>query len=232
MAADLSTVTQRTTEILNACAAGTFSSTIASGNLDRNASAISQAVREAALTICRSIVSNPFNVHRNSFISTSAASLTHQGELPDMAGEGDLIQIQPYTGADWITGVKRDIQVIESYRSNPSNLYDSVAHNASGSRLSGYYAISNGRVYFTGYAARGYFPTFDRTTATSLIPDAAEGCWTALSVALTVKEGDNMADIAQYYMNFGMQELAAIGSNSQSQPLPSPDQARKNRGNV
>ena len=230
MSADATIIAKRVIEILNVAAPGTFSTTIASTNLDRNVDAITEAVREGAMLIARAIVSNPSHPHRNLFVSGSSTTLTHQGELPDMAGEMDLVEIQPYSAASWITGTPRTVQQIESFRANTNSLYDSVAHNASTSRNSGYYAIKNGRFYFTGEAARGYFPTISRSTVTSILPDEYESTWTALSVGLCVKEGDNLLPIAQFYFSHGQQDLLAIQNNSIVQMLPTVERARQARG--
>lgn len=231
MAADQTTVLRRITEILNVCAAGTFSETVAAINLDRNATAISEAAREGAMMIARAIVSNPAHVHRNAFVSGTATTLTHQGELPDMAGEMDLVQIQPYNGAGWQTAIPRDVQQIESFRLNPSSIYDTIAHDTTGSRLGGYYAIANGRFYFTGYAARGYFPVIARDTVTGLIPDEYEDVWVKISTGLTLKEGDNMGDIASFYMNLGQQDLFAITNMGVVKAMPAVPKAQAVRGN-
>ena len=232
MAADETTVLKRVTEALNVCAPGTFSVTVASTNLDRNATAISECVREGAMLIGRAILANPAHVHRNLLVASSATTLTHQGELPDMSAELDLVQIQRYSGADWQTGVLRDAQIIESYRANPSSIYDSIAHNLTGSRLGGYYATANGRFYFTGFAARGYFPLISRTTITSLIPDEYETAWFMVAIGLALKEGDNLMPIAEYYMQAGMQDLAAISTMGVLSPMPPPETAQKVRGNI
>lgn len=220
MAADLTTVTSRTTEILNVVAPGTYSSTVASTNLDRNSTAISEAVREAALEIARVICSNPRHPHRGVFVSGTPIALTHGGEVPDMSGEGDAIQIQRYSGASFTIGTPRNAQQIESYRLNPSGLYGSLAHDTQNSPLSGYYAIQNGRIYFTGNAAQIYTPVINRTTVTGLIPDECEGVWVALSVFLCMKEGDNLQPVAQAYAAFAQNALAQIANLGDVPVLP------------
>lgn len=235
MAASFLTVQKRVTDILNAQSAGTWSTTIASTSLDRNANAITEAVTEAAMLIAKAILSNPKHVHRGTFISSSAQTLTHQGELPDMAGEMDLVEIQPYENASWETGSPRDAQQIEDYRATvtgfTNNMYDSIPHNQQGSRLSGFYAISNGRFYFTGYAARGYFPQIDRNTVTSQIPDEYQAAWLSLSIPLLIKEGDNLMDVAQHYLAFGQQELISIANMNNLAPLPEYLSSKRSRGN-
>lgn len=232
MAAKEIIVLKRVFEILNASAAGQFTDTVDSNNYQRVKEDLEEATREGAMLIARAILSNPSHVHRNLFISSTATALTHGGELPDMAGENDLIEIKPHSAGSFAVGQRRDVQEIQSYRDNPSSIYDSVAHNASGSRLSGYYAFYNGRFYFTGDSAQGYFPSISRTNVMTSIPDEYESTWVALSVGLTPKEGDNVFPIAQYYMNHGERDLVAIASQGIIQPLPTVSRAQKDRGNA
>lgn len=232
MAASESTVKQRITEVLNACAPGTFSSTIDTNNKDRVADAITEAVREGALMIGAAILANPKHIHRNLYIG-SATALTHGDELPDMAGEGDLIEIEKYSGAGYTVGTPKDVQKIESYRTNPNNLYSTMSHTTSGSPLSGFYAVAKGRVYFTGYACQGFFPALSRSTAASLVPDEYEGVWVAIGVELSMKEGDNLLPVAQHYSRFGSGQLPNIERMSNLADIPSPQQAaRALRGNA
>lgn len=218
MAASYETVLTRITDVVNIQTPGTWSSTVASTNLDRNAQAITEAVREAAMMIARAILANPTHVHRNLFVSGTPTSLTHGSELPDMAGESDLIEIQPYSGASWFTGVPKTPQQIDSFRDNPSNLYGTT-HTTQGSPLAGYYAIDNGRVKFTGYAARIYVPAIDRTTVTGLIPDEYEPTWVKLGAGLCLKEGDNLLPIGSTYYNWGLQDLGLITEMSVVPPM-------------
>ena len=232
MAADLTTVTNRVSEALNVVAAGTFSSTVASTNLDRNASAISEYVREGALDIAMAICSNPRHPHRNAFISSTPTALTHGGELPDMAGEGDLIEIQPYAAASYIIGTPRSAQEIDDFRTNYNSVYGSLSHTTQGSPLGGYYNISNGRIRFTGNAAQMYLPLIGRTTVTGLIPDEYEGLWFARSMHYALKEGDNMFPISTYYGQWSDRALAACASYSVVPPAPPIERALNARGDV
>lgn len=232
MAADETTVKQRITEALNVVSPGTFSTMVDSNYKDRVAAAITEYSREGAMMIARAIVSNARHTHRNLFISGTPTALTHQGELPDMAGEMDLIEIELYSGGAYTTGTPASVQQIESYRLNPSNLYGSLAHTTQNSPLSGYYNIKNGRIYFTGNAARGYFPSIVRTTVTTLIPDEYEGSWFLLGMGFALKEGDNLLPIAQYYMELGMRDLQAIASMSIIQPVPPMPRAIAARGDA
>lgn len=230
MAADFTIVKNRITEILNACDPGAFSSTINTNYKHRNATAISEAAIEGALSIARAICSNPNHVHRGLFVGASPTALTHGGELPDMAGEGDLVEIQPVSAGSYIVGTPRTAQEIDSYRSNVSSLYSSVGHTTANSPLTAYYNISQGRIRFTGNAAQMYHPVISRSTVTGLIPDEYEGTWIALGVGLSVKEGDHLFSVAQYYLQFGMQELDAIASMGTVAPIPPPERAVAARG--
>lgn len=231
MAASVLTVRKRVTEILNACAAGTYSEAVDTNYYDRNSLAIAQAVKEAAMQIAVAILTNPQHVYRGLFVSSTPTAFTHGQELPDMAGEMDLVEIQPYSGGPWITAVTRDIQQIEAYRANKNDVYSTLDHTVEDSPLSGYYALSNNKIYFTGHACRGYFPVINAATVTSVIPDEYEGTWVALAIAKTVKEGDNLLPIAQYYYQLGISDLQFINAIATPQAQPSIDQARAIRGN-
>lgn len=210
MPASFDTVKARVTDVLNLQVPGTFSATIASTNLDRNDQAITEACREGAMMIAKAILANPNHIHRNLFVSATPTTLTHAGELPDMAGDGDLIQIQKYDGGDWETGVPRAVQQIDSFRANPSTLYAALAHTVQNSPLAGYYAIDNGRIKFTGFAARMFHPAITRATVTDVIPDEYEDVWVATGVMLSLKEGDNMQPVAGHYTGLAMAGLQGI----------------------
>jgi hypothetical protein len=214
MAASEATVKERVTDILNIQSPGSWSSTVASTNLDRNSLAVAEAVREAAMMIAKAIVANPSHVHRNVFVSGTPTSLTHGSELPDMSGESDIIEIQPYTDAEWITGVPKSPQQIDSFRANSNNFYSSLLHNAEDSPLGGFYAIDNGRIKFTGENARIYIPVIDRDTVGDVIPDEYEDTWVSCAVPLCLKEGDNLQGIAGMYAQMGSAGLQAITTMS------------------
>jgi hypothetical protein len=224
MAADYTTVKKRITETLRACIDGTFVTVIDPANFTRNADAIVEAAREGAMLVAKAIVANANHVHRGLFMSASPTSLTHGAELPDMAGEACLIEIKPYSAGSFKTGILKPVSTIDAFRENVSSVYDAIAHDTSGSTLGGYYAVANGRVYFTGYAAQAYFPTIDRSTVTGLIPDEYEGVWTALGIGMAAKKDTGTEAIASYYMNYGLSELEAIKQMSITRPMPTPEQ--------
>lgn len=232
MATDVTTVQSRVGDILNQLVPGTFAPDFDPNNFDRNQEAVAEAVRESALLIARAILSNPEHVHRNLFVSSTPVTLTNESELPDLAANISLIEIQGYSGGTWLTGTPLTIQQIESYRNDTLKLYDPIAHNANGSRLGGYYAISNGRFYFSGFAARAYLPLIDGTTVQTLIPDEYQSAWVALSVSLCMKEGDNLMPEAEFYQAIGQRDLVNIANMSIMEPMPTPEKAKQVRGNV
>jgi hypothetical protein len=230
MAADLTTIGKRVTEALNVCTRATFSATVDSANLDRVSTAIDEYIREGALDIAAAICANPRHPHRNLYISGTPTSLTHGGELPDLAGEGDIVEIQRYSGGSFTPGTPRAAQQIDAYRLNPSSLLSSLSHTTQNSPLAGYYNISNGRVRFTGFAAQMYIPVISRSTVTGLIPDEAEGLWFGRSMHYALKEGDNMAPISMYYGQWSDRALAALSANSIIPPAPPIERALRARG--
>lgn len=233
MAASELTVRRRVTEILNACAPGTYSEAVDTNYFDRNSQAIRQAVKEAAILIARAIVINPNHVHRNLFVDASQP-LSYGGELPDMSAEPDVIEIKPHnsTPEKWIVGVPRDVQQIQSFVNDAHDLYSTDAYNTEDSPLGGYYAIQNGRIYFTGEAARIYAPKINNQTVITLVPDEYEPTWVSLAVGLTVKEGDNLFPIAQYYYQLGASDLAMISNMAAVQPVPDAEAAKQARGDT
>ena len=230
MAADVTTVTKRATGIVDACIERTFTTRVDTRK-NWNADIITQAVREAALMIGQAICANPGHVHRNLYISGTPTALTHGSELPDMAGESDLIEIQPYTGASYITGTPRTAQQIDDYRANINSSYGAIAHNASGSPLTGFYNVNNGRVKFTGNAAQIYIPVISRSTITSLIPDEYEGCWVSLSAGLCSKIGADHPILSQHY-SWGISQLPAISNMSVVEKVPPIQRASNARSDV
>jgi hypothetical protein len=220
VAASETVVKERLTDLLNVQAAGTWSTTVASTNLDRHATGIAEAAREAALDIARVIVSNPKHYHRNLFISGTPTSLTHQAELPDYGCEYDPIEIENYTSAGYRRGIPVDDPfLVEEYRANPTNIYDAIAHDASGSKIGGFYAVQNNRIYFSGLNCRGYFPVISRTGVLTIIPDEYEGPWYYIAAGILLKEGDNLQPIAQHYMELGQSALQAIAREGLMPPL-------------
>jgi hypothetical protein len=86
------------------------------------------------------------------------------------------------------------------WRANTNNVFDTIAHNANGSSLSGYYNITGETITFTGFAAQvnscSYVP--DYATPALQIDDQFEGTLVAGSVIRLNKIGVPQELIATY----------------------------------
>lgn len=217
MAADFTRIKKRVTEILNACDAGSYSATLSTRNKTRNATAIEDACYEAGLKVMMVLASFP-NEFRQDFVD--AVSISHQDELPAHLGKPAYVEIQRYSGASWTTGDQKDKHKIESYRLNRLKVYDDKDHDVQDSSLSGYYDISDGKFYFTGYAARIGLATASRSDVTSKIPDFFENTVIKLAVgnALKAGEGAILFNIAQMYSQQGENDLTMFQQGSRSFP--------------
>lgn len=187
-------------------------STYATEELDR-------AIQSAVTTIMQAICETEGHPLRGLF--TTAGALTHGSQIPVHYGPIGVPRITPYSGATYtITGKRKSIEEIASYRANPNNYYSEVAHNASSggnhSKLAGFYAIDGQTVYFTGFSAVSDIANFVEADYT-LLPDSRYPVAIDLSIAKLKKDGD-ISDIFEYYMQMGMAELKWIKDGQLSQP--------------
>lgn len=217
MSADFTRIKKRVTEILNACDAGAYSATLSTRNKTRNATAIEDACYEAGLKVIQTIASFD-NEFRPAFVST--VNVTHGDLLPAHLGKPVYVEIQKYSGAGWATADQKDYHKIESYRNNTAKIYDAIDHNVQNSSLSGYYDISENRIYFTGYAARVGLATATRADVATEIPDFFENTVIKLAVgnALKAGEGAILLNIAQIYTSQAENDLMAFQNGSRSFP--------------
>lgn len=193
MAANETRVVARVTEILNLCEPRTFSPTISPRIKTRNAEAISTFVTEAGLMLLKTIAETPGNEYRVGLVNQ--VTLTNGQMLPEHQGTPVYVEIQPYPSADYIQGMRRDYRKIESYRLNPSNVYDSKNHNVAGSTLSGFYDIWEKKFFFTGNAARVGLAQVVRADVTTKIPEVFENTWIKLSIGQAAKSGSGAYDL-------------------------------------
>lgn len=193
MAVDLTVVQKRATAILgaatqNADGSATYVTTVADDR--RHATDIADSATEAVLMIIQAICETPGDGNRAEFM-TDSASIPHRGEIPAHYGPIGIPKIQRYAGQDFIAGHQRSAEDIESMRENVQSLYDSVAHNAAGSSLGGYFDVRDNLLFYTGLDAKVPIATFVRADAATKCPDAHEGLAVALTVMLQLKEGDS-----------------------------------------
>lgn len=191
---DLATIRGRVIQALNAGQAGVWTTTLATvpaANADdrRSDTELDKAILAADATVCSAICESATNGYRALFMSEVV--VTHLQELDEAIGPIGRPLIQPYSGADFIRGVPRSADDIDSYRANVNSLYDSVAHNITGSSLAGYYDFDPiSRVFsFTGFAAKVALAIFTKTGACQA-PVAYENTVFGISLLSLPKEGD------------------------------------------
>lgn len=207
---DLDTIRGRVIQALNAGQASTWTTTLgtvpaAEADDRRNDTEIDKAILAADARVCSAICESASNGYRPLFMSE--VTVTHGTEVAEGIGPIGRPLIQPYSGADYVRGVPRSADDIDSYRQNTNNLYDAIDHDQSGSSLAGYYDFDPvSRVFsFTGYAAKVSIAVFTRTAACQA-PESYED--TVFGIALTSlpKEGDS----APYLGLMGQQALQHI----------------------
>lgn len=200
---DLTVLTKRVVSALNAATAATYTTTIADDR--RSAGEITDAILAADADVCSAICESATNGYRALFMSEVV--VTHGQELDEAIGPIGRPLIQPYSGADYVRGVQRSADDIDSYRANTNSLYDSVAHNVTGSSLAGYYDFDPiSRVFsFTGFAAKVSLAVFVKTAACQA-PVAYENAVYGIALLSLPKEGD----AAPYLGLIGQQAAAQL----------------------
>lgn len=191
--ADRDRVVKRVTEILNLCDPGTYSATLSARNKTRNAAAIADFVDEAGMDVLNAVGSSP-NEYRGTLVDDveidESGILFGDDEDPHL---GPLISVQITLWADGPVreGKPLDHRKIQSYRENPNNIYDPIAHDQKGSRLGGYYDLWENRFFFTGLQAFvQYIPTLIRDNFDGeVIPDILESTWICLAIGNAAKIG-------------------------------------------
>lgn len=207
MAADITRVTKRVLDILNASDAGTYSATVSSRNKTRAQASVDDAIIEAGLQIVSTIAAYP-NEFRAAFVAP--VNVTHGQLLPDHLGAPVYVEIQKYASADWTEAKQKNYLKVQSLRRNESKIYDKLDHDVNGSSLSGYADIWERKVYFTGYAARVGLATAVRADVATKIPDILEPTLIKLSAANCLKAGEGayLVNIAESYFNKAQFDLA------------------------
>jgi hypothetical protein len=193
--ADRSRVLDRTTEILNLCVPGGYTSTLSPRNKTRNEDAIADFVDEAGLMILKAIAERP-NEFRYLLLTDTSPITVSGNAIPQVNEQSHLgppaaVKITLYSGGTVRDGERKDYRKIQSYRELP-NIYDpsGKAHNLVGSTLGGYYDIWGDRFFFTGYSAilsLARMPV--RTETATLIPGIMENPWIRLAVGEAAKVG-------------------------------------------
>lgn len=139
---------------------------------------------------------------RAAFLAWSS-DLAHGDTLPEHIGAVEAVQIKKHSGASGFEPAERTTREnIRLWRENYNSVFDTIAHNASGSNLSGYFNITNETIYFTGHAAQVKICTFtpDYSTPAHKISDEFEGALVAGAIPKLTKVGVP-SELANMYLN-------------------------------
>jgi hypothetical protein len=208
---DLYRMRGRVIAALNAAPAGTWTiNNSPTTDQRRNDTEMDYAIRDADAQVCLAICETPGHGYRSLFLTDT--TLTHGAMIPDHIGPIESVRIQPYTGAQFMAGRPKDADDIDSYRNDTLGLYDTVAHNITGSSLAGYYSVIGNEIRFTGFAAKALLANFTRTTDCQS-PEVYADAVLSLAVMNLVKEGD-AAPFAQFFAQQGQQYLNLIRGGS------------------
>lgn len=221
---DLEQVKKQVIAILNlairdASGVPSYTSTVAGGDTSYSDEEIERASYNGVCDIMRTICETDGHHHRPLF--TTATALTNGAVIPSHLGSPGVPRITPYSAATYtIVGKPKSMEEVTSYRANVGNRYSTIAHDAAGSKLAGYYAIdpSTQVIYFTGFSASADLATFSETDYTNL-PDLYYPNAIALAIMHLKKDGDE-SDVFNHYTNIGMNGLASIAGKERDQPRP------------
>ncbi|MBS1793672.1 MAG: hypothetical protein JSS81_07455 [Acidobacteria bacterium] len=230
MAFDLDTVKKQAIALMNLSTRnldGTPVYSTALGDTSYGASEIARGAQNAATSIMRAICETDGHPHRYFF--DTILTLTHQEKIPDHYGSIGVPRITPYSGAGYaLTGKRKSVEEILSYRANPNYYYSKIAHDAAGSKLAGYYAIENNIFYFTGFSADAAGAVFTESSYTAL-PDSYYPLAIELTIAALKKDGD-LSDIFAYYERRSMEGLQVVRAQGTDQPSPKKTIGRRDSG--
>lgn len=210
MSASESRVTKRVYDVLN-IADGTYSATLSPRNKTRISEALTDIISESGLAILKAIAERPNEFRFPFLFDTTVTSSPTQ--MPEHIGSVVRVSIIPYDGGAAVEGKQAKYQEINSWRANPSKVYEAINHDAANSQLSGYYDVFEDRFYFTGYSATftcARLPV--RADNATLIPEILENLWVNLSVgnAAKVGIGGYEASIIGAYAQKGAADLNAF----------------------
>jgi hypothetical protein len=114
---------------------------------------IRRAIVETEAEIVRAACES-YHPMRTSFLSWST-DLSDGDTLPAHIGQVEAVRIKPYSGSlTYNSGESTSRSNIKHWRTNTNNIFDTIAHDANGSNLSGYFNITNETIRFTGNVAQ------------------------------------------------------------------------------
>lgn len=112
---------------------------------------VQRAVIETEAEIVRAVCES-YHPMRNQFLTWSN-DLSNGDPLPPYIGQIDAVKVEPYSGGADVFAESTSRENIRLWRANTNNIFDTIAHNANGSSLAGYFNITNDTIFFTGHRA-------------------------------------------------------------------------------
>lgn len=161
--ADIGKVTARILWLISGrSTAATFNTTV--GNDNFILEEIQRAQIETESELVRDLAES-FHPKRASFLAWSA-DLSNGDLIPEHIGQIEAIQIKAVSGGTFAPAESTTRENIKLWRENYQNVYDAIAHNATGSSLAGFYNLTNQTLTFTGFAAQAKICVFVPNYAT------------------------------------------------------------------
>lgn len=166
---------------------------------------VRRALIETESEVVRALAES-YHPLRTSFLAWSS-DLADGDTVPAHIGPIEAVRIEPYDGGTYVMGEKTSRENIKLWRLNTGSVFDAVAHNASGSALSGYYDLTNQTITFTGFAAQVKTCTYapDYATPALQVDDRLDGMLVAGTIPRLNKLGVPQALIMTYGQLYGSQ---------------------------
>lgn len=169
---------------------------------------IRRALLETEAEVVRSLCEG-YHPMRNSFLQWSA-DLANEDQIPAHIGQVEAVKIKPYSGApSYSLAEQTSRSNIRDWRANVGNTFDTMAHNANGSLLAGYFNITNETLTFTGNVAQAKICTYvpDYTTPALQVDSQFDGTLVAGTIPRLNKLGVPQSLVATY----GQQYASFLG---------------------
>lgn len=218
---NITLVTNRVTGILLAGTDdGVYGGVSASDQQEYDPTEVRDTILSIDAMVCLAILETLGHPYRSQFTSFSAV-LNHMDEIPAHVGVTGMPRFKIVLGdLVWVDGVEvRSIDQIKLWRENYNNIFQSMAHDAVGSKIGGRYAIKGQQVFFTGAQMSVEIPTFTQDRATFLCqsPENYESTVVAGTVASLLKDGAD-PQMHGYYNQRFQSDMAAIRGQALALP--------------
>jgi hypothetical protein len=176
-----------------------------------------EAIFESDEAVVLAILETEGHWARPDFTADSSA-LAYLDEIPTHIGSTGDVKIVVSNGGVTVPGRPATVEEIFEWRTNLNNAFGSLAHNAVGNAIAGYYSIKDNIAHFTGYTLTLKLATFTRTAACQS-PNIYQNAVVVGALAtLFPKEGSWLSK-AQFYYAQQQRMLGEIRSNLAVAPV-------------